>query len=80
MPQLHLYLPDPIAEEIKRRAKASGVSTSRYLADIVSREVTAGWPEDFFTDVVGGWEGVPLVRAPQGDPDRRDTFQPAQGG
>lgn len=76
MPQLHLYIPDKVADEVKRRAQASGLSTSRYLAEIIKREVSSGWPEDFFADIVGGWQGEPLERAPQGHQDGRDFLQP----
>ncbi len=32
-----------------------------------------GWPAGFFETVAGGWQGEPLVRAPQGDyEDRAD--------
>lgn len=79
MPQLHLYIPDSVADEVKRRAQAAGMSTSRYLAEIVRREVSADWPERFFVDIVGGWQGAPLERAPQGDHDSRDILHLAEG-
>lgn len=79
MPQLHLYIPDSVADEVKRRAKAAGMSTSRYLAEIVTREVASEWPERFFVDVVGGWQGTPLQRAPQGDPESRETLHFTEG-
>lgn len=78
MPQLHLYIPDSVADEVKRRAQAAGLSTSRYLAEIVKREVSTEWPDGFFVDIVGGWQGAPLERAPQGDLDNRDTLQLAE--
>jgi len=27
----------------------------------------SGWPDLFFTEIVGGWEGMPLVRELQGN-------------
>jgi hypothetical protein len=30
-----------------------------------------GWSEDFFREVVGGWQGGPLVREPQGQYETR---------
>ncbi|MBI5934704.1 MAG: hypothetical protein HY867_13440 [Chloroflexi bacterium] len=33
------------------------------------------WPVNFFTDVVGCWEGAPLVREPQGTYETRSEFK-----
>jgi len=33
------------------------------------------WPANFFTEIVGGWEGVPLVREPQGTYEARSEFK-----
>ena len=63
MPQLHLYVSEELASEIARRAEALGMSVSRFLADVVRRDVGSGWPEGYFEDVVGGWGGEPLERA-----------------
>ena len=71
MPQLHLYVPDEVAETAKTRAKAAGKSLSSYLADIVVSEVAGDWPEDFFEEVAGGWKGDPLERPKQGRAERR---------
>ncbi len=65
MPQLHLYLPKDVAEEVKRRARAKRVSVSSYLAELVQSRVADDWPEDFFAKVVGGWQGKPLKRQRQ---------------
>jgi len=54
MPQLHLYVPKEIAREIARRAQSRGLSVSRFLADLVRREVAGGWPEGYFDEVAGG--------------------------
>lgn len=65
MPQLHLYLPDDVADEVRRRAASRGLTVSRFLVEIVSREVSMGWPPGWFDRVVGGWKGE-LERPPQG--------------
>jgi len=66
MTQLHCYVPDEIAQQAQRRAEQSGLSLSRYLAELVKRdaEASAGWPEDYF-DLFGKWQGAPLERPPQ---------------
>ncbi len=73
MSQLHLYVPDREADELKARAQALGMTVSRYLATLVHRELGKGWPEDYFKDVLGAWHGD-LERPPQGDPERRDPL------
>lgn len=74
MPQMHLYVPENVADEVKRRADARGVSTSRYLADVVTREVADEWPPGFFQAVIGGWVGEPLERAPDLPWKERNAF------
>jgi hypothetical protein len=36
--------------------------------------VANGWPPGFFTEVVGGWQGEPLVREFEGDYEERDPL------
>jgi hypothetical protein len=74
MPQLHLYLPTAAAERVRRRASAMGTTVSRYLAEVVLREVASDWPEDYFTEVAGQWKGERLVRPPQGDAESREDL------
>ena len=74
MPQLHLYVPEPLACSIRARAEARGLSVSRYLAEIVCREMGEGWPEGYFEDVVGRWEGDELERPPQGELEEREPL------
>lgn len=66
MPQLHLYLPDDVAERLKAKARARRLPLSRYLAEVVARDVSPDWPPGFFEDVLGAWQGAPLERAAQG--------------
>lgn len=71
--QLHLYLPDEVAKAVQKRAEARGISVSRYLAELVRREVGAGWPNGYFEDVVGKWEGK-LERPEQGSLEPREPM------
>lgn len=34
-----------------------------------------GWPPGFFTEVIGGWQGEPLVRESQGVYETRDELK-----
>ena len=74
MPQLHLYVPDELAEGIRHRAEARGVSVSRFLSELVRREVGCRWPADYFERVVGGWQGQSPQRPPQGSIEKREQL------
>jgi hypothetical protein len=54
VPQLHFYVPEEVADAVRRRAQARNLPVSRYLAELVRREV-AGWPEEF-AGILGGWQ------------------------
>jgi hypothetical protein len=41
-------------------------------ATTVSTPPNRGWSEGFFEEVIGGWEGEPLVREPQPEYQERD--------
>jgi hypothetical protein len=71
MPQLHFYVSDEVADDLRRRAKASRQSVSKYVAAIVRRDLHPGWPKGYFEEVIGGWKGRALKRAPQGEPEER---------
>jgi hypothetical protein len=79
MPQLHFYVPDELAEKIRQEAQAADMSVSRYLANLVKREVASEWPEGFFEEVVGGWIGEPLQRPLQGEFEHREVLNPELG-
>jgi hypothetical protein len=74
MPQLHLYVPDDVAQAARARARARGQSLSGYLAGLIQGQVAGDWPKDFFDAVVGGWKGRPLRRPPQGHLERRERL------
>ena len=76
MPQMHFYVPASLAAKVRQRAKVAGLSASRYLAELVRREIGTGWPEGFFEDVVGRWQGEPLKRPSPGEFETRETLQP----
>jgi hypothetical protein len=73
MAQLHFYIPDLIADKIKIKAEHAHLSVSKYLAELVKREVANQWPEDYF-DNFGKWGGEPLHRPTQGTIEKRETL------
>jgi hypothetical protein len=74
MTQLQLYVPEKVAVRIRENAKKKGLGLSRYLAEIVRKEVKEGWPEGFFEEVVGGWKGDSRTRPPQGEFGAREKM------
>ena len=75
MPQLHLYVSDDVAAEIQRRAKAAGLSVSKYLARLVSERTSHAWPAGWFDHVAGGWCGEPPERPAQGTFETRQDLR-----
>jgi len=57
VPQLNLYVPEQTARLLRQRAKARGVSVSKYLASIILRDESRQWPSGYFRDAVGAWKG-----------------------
>ena len=39
------------------------------------RQPLSTWPMNFFTEILGGWEGKRLVREPQGMYETRNEFK-----
>jgi hypothetical protein len=76
VPQLHFYVPRELAERIQEEAFAAQKSVSSYLADLVKREMSSEWPEGFFDEVAGGWQGETLQRPPQGESEQRPLLDP----
>ncbi len=74
MPQLHAYVPSRLADRLRARAKARGIPVSRHLAELIQKDVGSSWPDGFFEHVVGGWQGGPLRRAPQGRFEAREAL------
>lgn len=74
MPQLHLYVPEDVADRIRARAKARRMSVSRFLAALVRKEVGEDWPADYFDSVYGAWGGEPLERPEQSELEVRESL------
>lgn len=76
MTKLQCRVPPDLAEIFRRKAAQAGMSPSRYLAELVKRDVCAsdGWPEAYF-DIFGRWQGAELERPPQGDPEVREPLE-----
>jgi hypothetical protein len=75
MIRLQTYVNEPTAFKVRQRARAARLSTSSYISELLQREVNRGWPENFFTEVVGCWKDEPIDRPSQGDFEQRDSVQ-----
>ena len=73
MPQMHLYVPEALAQTVRRLAGEKGMSVSRYLAELVRHQISDDWEEGFFEAVVGGWIGE-LERPEELELAARDEF------
>jgi len=73
VPQLHLYVSDDVAAELRARARERGVSVSKLLAEIVTRDARRAWPEGWLGRVAGAWtDPWPTVDDPP--PDERRSL------
>lgn len=59
MGQINFYVPANIEEKIKTSAKKKRQSVSEFVAEVIKREMglRSGWPEGYFQEVIGSWEG-----------------------
>ncbi|MCF6205205.1 MAG: hypothetical protein L3J59_16335 [Methylococcaceae bacterium] len=74
MAQLHFYIPDQLAEKVKAKAEHSHLTVSKYLANLIKKEVANDWPEGYF-ELFGSWEGDALQRPEQGDFENREELK-----
>lgn len=74
MAQLHCYVPDEVARKLRQRADNAHLSVSKYLAQLIKKEIGDEWPEGYF-DIFGSWEGAPLERPEQGSFEKREKFR-----
>ena len=75
MSQLHFYVPDEIEAQIRLQAKRAKLSLSKYLAEIVKREIGTQnqWPVGYF-ELFDAWQGEPQTRPPEWHLDTRQSF------
>jgi hypothetical protein len=75
VPQLSLYIDDKLRKSLEDKARARGVSLSRYVAQLLERDLAqqSDWPPGYFEEVLGGWKGD-LERPPQGKEEVREEL------
>ena len=74
MPQINLYVSEELERRIRAEARRRRLSLSAYVAGILEKRLgKKGWDEEFFTNVVGGWEGdVPVIE--RDPPEEREPL------
>ena len=75
MAQLHCYLPDDVAESLRRRAERAEMSVSRYLAELARRDIGQAWPEGYFERVFGCGATDSIQRPDQGEFEQRPALE-----
>jgi hypothetical protein len=71
MPQLHCYVPESLAKQVQEKANQAHLSSSKYLAMLIKKDIDNQWPESYF-DLYGSWEGEAIQRPHQDVPEERD--------
>lgn len=68
MAQVTLYLPDKVADRLKRAARKSGQSVSAFVTALAERQLSPGkWPPSL-ERLYGEWEGDFAI-GPDASPD-----------
>lgn len=70
MSQITLYLDDEIQALIEQRAKASGLSKSRWVAEFITKYAAQEWPQDCL-ELAGRFADFPLRE--EANPQPADT-------
>lgn len=73
MPQITLYIDEETDRKMRKAAKASGLSRSRWAAEAIRHKLGRDWPEGFMR-LAGAWKGFPTaeeLRKPLGRDARR---------
>ncbi len=56
MSQVTIYLNNDLEIKMKRAAKASSLSLSKWITKIIEEKISAEWSQDI-VDLAGSWEG-----------------------
>lgn len=68
MPQLNFYVPQTLADELRRRARSRKIPVSRLISEIVRKEVHPAWPPGW-RETFGSWKGeFPEIDDPVPEP------------
>jgi hypothetical protein len=60
MGQITIYLDAETEKQLSRAIKNSGISKSRWIADLIKEKVSTSWPESFVA-LAGAWSDMPTA-------------------
>jgi hypothetical protein len=60
MAQLTIYLEDEVATQIKKAAKESQLSQSKWVSQLIRNRLTDSWPTEI-EELAGTWKDFPEV-------------------
>ena len=60
MGQVTIYLEDDVEEKMRSSAKATGLSQSKWVANLIKEKVMSEWP-DSVRQLAGAWENLPTL-------------------
>lgn len=76
MAQVTLYIDEETIKRMRREARASGLSQSRWLAELVRERTATRWP-DAVRELAGSWDDFPEadeLRRPVGRDVKRERL------
>lgn len=60
MGQVTIYLEDDVEEKMRSSAKATGLSQSKWVANLIKERVMREWP-DSVRHLAGAWKDLPTL-------------------
>jgi hypothetical protein len=76
MGQVTIYLDSNTEKKMNNIVKKSGISKSKWIADLIKEKTTRSWPEHIY-DLAGAWKDFPNVeeiRAGMGKDAKREPL------
>ena len=76
MGQVTIYLDSETEKKLLNIVKKSGVSKSKWIADLIKEKTARTWPDHIF-DLAGAWKDLPTVeeiREDMGVDTKRDSI------
>ena len=76
MGQVTIYLDSKTEKKLLNIVKKSGVSKSKWIADLIKEKTSQAWP-DYISDLAGAWKDLPTaeeIRAGLGKDAKRELL------
>lgn len=76
MGQVTIYLDSKTETKLLNIVKKSGISKSKWIADLIKEKTSSSWPEHIY-DLAGAWKDLPTageIRAGSGKDAKREPL------